>query len=151
MRKSIQIIAIGKNQEMFKSSESEYISRIERYSTFNLIELKEHNDKNPSETVKKEGQEILKKLDSKTQSKIYAFDVSGDKIDSVGLSKLLDSDDDLTFLIGGSDGFSDDVKKKADKLISISSMTFTHQLARVLILEQIYRGFTILNNEKYHK
>jgi 23S rRNA (pseudouridine1915-N3)-methyltransferase len=101
-----------------------------------------------------EGNKLLSKIPDNAY--VIALDILGKKFDSVGFSRFMEDrmntgDSHLIFVIGGSLGLSDSVKKRADYKISFSDMTFPHQLMRVILLEQIYRGFRIMRNEPYHK
>ncbi len=145
----IKIIAVGKNNPALKEYEADLARRIKRFSKFDLVELKEDKSKNPAQIVGKEDIKILEKI--KDKELVYALDVSGVGMDSVAFSEELKNCSDITFVIGGAYGFGDAVRKRADKLISFSDMTFNHQIFRVMLLEQVYRGLSIINNRKYHK
>ncbi|MEA2004229.1 MAG: 23S rRNA (pseudouridine(1915)-N(3))-methyltransferase RlmH, partial [archaeon] len=112
--------------------------------------LKEDKSKNPAQIVIKEDMKILEKIKDNNDL-VYALDVSGVCIDSVAFSEELKKNRDIVFVIGGAYGFGDSLRKRADKLLSFSPMTFNHQLFRVMLLEQVYRGLSIINNRKYHK
>lgn len=144
----IKIICVGKIKEKYLSDLiNDYKLRISKYHKIEIIELKDNE-------INTESSEILKVLNQKDYN-IY-MDIKGDKIDSVGLSKLisdtfLEGYGNITFIIGGSNGVNDEVKKNVNKRISVSDMTFPHGLFRGILLEQIYRSFKIINNESYHK
>jgi 23S rRNA (pseudouridine1915-N3)-methyltransferase len=145
--KTINIICVGNLRERYwREAGAEYGKRIQRYCDLNITEIKE------SDTARESGL-ILKKLDIK--SYVVLCDLYGKKYSSTAfagfLNEKLESNDSLTFIIGGSDGVAEEVQKQADLLLSFSDMTFPHQMFRVFLLEQIYRGFKILRNEKYHK
>ena len=102
----------------------------------------------------KEGERLLKKIP--VSAYVYALAINGRKLDSVGFSKELGNlfvsgRSEICFVIGGSIGLSDEVLKRADTKLSFSDMTFPHQLMRVILSEQIYRAFRIMNHEPYHK
>ena len=103
--------------------------------------------------IKTEAAEILKKIDNKDY--IITMEIEGKELSSKDLSNLIDktfiTNPNITFIIGGSDGLDDEIKKLANYKLSFSKLTFPHQLFRVILLEQIYRSFKILNNETYHK
>lgn len=145
----IKIIAVGKNNPALKEYEADFVKRIKRFSKFDLVELKEDKSKNPVQIVGKEDIKILEKI--KDKEIVYALDISGRGMDSVAFSEELKNNYDITFVVGGAYGFGDAVRKRADKLISFSAMTFNHQIFRVMLLEQVYRGLSIINNRKYHK
>ena len=145
----IKIIAVGKNNPALKEYEADLARRIKRFSKFELLELKEDKSKNPAQIVEKEDIKILEKI--KDNEKVYALDVSGAGMDSIRFSEELKNNRNIVFVIGGTYGFGDAVRKRADKLISFSAMTFNHQIFRIMLLEQVYRGLSIINNRKYHK
>ena len=150
----VNLIAVGKVKEKyFTQAIEEYSKRLTRFCEFNIIECKEQSLEDTPESValQKESEEILKKL----RGYIVVMAIEGEKCDSQKLSKLLtqvkDSVGEITFVIGSSCGISSAVKTKADKLLSFSDMTFPHTLFRVMLCEQIYRGFMISGGGKYHK
>jgi len=143
----IKIICVGKLKEKYLVDAClEYKKRITKYTNIELIELKDSN-------ISKEKEEILKYIDKKDY--IITLQVEGNNIDSIELSKKIDNifltNPNITFIIGGSDGLDDEIKKISNYALSFSKLTFPHQLFRVMLLEQIYRCFKILNNETYHK
>ena len=156
----ISIISIGKIKESYLTEGiNEYLKRLTPYCKINITEiLEEKINDNPSEKDKqnvilKEGEKISNKLDDK--SYIIALDVKGINISSEEFSKKIDSlklsgQSHLTFIIGGPFGLSNKIKEKASLKLSFSKMTFTHQMIRLFLLEQIYRAFKISKNEKYH-
>lgn len=156
---NINIIAVGKLKDNFyKESSSEYIKRLGGFCKVNIIEIPENVlPENPSE---KEIKNSLEKESLLIQNKItgtpIALCIEGKSYSSAEFSKLIsdyqiNGKSTLDFIIGGSFGLSESIKNTADKKISMSQMTFPHTLARVMLLEQIYRSFTIINNKKYHK
>jgi 23S rRNA (pseudouridine1915-N3)-methyltransferase len=157
----ISLIVIGKIKEDYlKKGILEYSKRISKYSNISIIEIKDESlSENMNESLEKkvkeiEGNKIIKKLD-KHSYKIL-LDLKGDKFDSVKFAKhinnqLIQGKSNIIFIVGGSIGVSDEVVKVADLKLSFSDMTFPHQLMRLILLEQIYRAFKILNNETYHK
>lgn len=157
----ISIIAVGDLKEnYFKAAAEEYIKRLSAFCKLNIVEIKpEKAPLNPNQSeinnvLEKEGQEILKKIP--TNSFVFSLCVEGKQMKS---EKLAEKINDLAvsgkskavFIIGGSEGLSNAVKQKSDFKLSMSEMTFPHKLARVMLLEQIYRAFSINNNSKYHK
>ena len=158
---NVNIICIGKLKEKYwQAAVAEYSKRIGGYARINIIELKEAKlPKNASaadelQVMEKEGESILSKIADGDY--VIAMEVEGKMLDSVELSRHLMRTFDgghstVDFIIGGSLGLSEAVKRRADFGLSFSRMTFPHQMARVLLLEQIYRSFKIANNETYHK
>ncbi len=149
----INIICVGNLKDNFfvKACE-EYAKRLTRFCDLKIIELKEYTNLDNEEQIKKyEGQEILKHAKGHT----VLMDVKGSIISSEGLAEKIRNismqSAEISFIIGGSNGVSQDVKSASNEIISVSKMTFPHRLFRVMLLEQIYRAFTINNNIKYHK
>lgn len=150
----INIIAVGKlKEDYFVSACEEYLKRLSRFDAMTVIEIPEApQGKSIEEQSKIEGESIL----SKAHGYIIALDIKGKKYTSNDFAKLLQSKrnegiSEISFVIGGSNGLSNEVRNKADSLLSFSDMTFPHQLFRVMLLEQIYRAETILNHIPYHK
>lgn len=158
---NIKIICIGKLKEKYwTEAVAEYVKRISRFARIEIIELKETRiSDRPSEaeeeSVKKsEGTEILKKI--KKDDYCITLEIKGKELSSEQLAKqldrlALDGKSNISFVIGGSLGLSQEVSARADFKLSFSPMTFPHQMMRVILLEQIYRCFKINNNETYHK
>ena len=153
----IKLICIGKTGKAFLADgENEYLKRLKHYIPVEKIEISDiKNQKNLNETQIKEaeGKELLAKTASGEQ--IYLLDENGQQYSSVAFSQFLQQRFNqggqyLTFIIGGAYGFSDEVYKAANGKISLSQMTFSHQMVRMIFLEQIYRGLTILKGEPYH-
>ncbi len=154
----INIVAVGKVKERyFQEGINEYLKRLTRYAKVNVIEIKEKNittEPNASEMaeiLKREGEDIKKEL----KGHVVAMAIEGKKYSSEALSNFIERTKNLrgeiTFVIGGSYGLDESVKKLADDRISVSDMTFPHTLLRLMLVEQIYRAFTILEDGKYHK
>lgn len=135
------------------------MKRLKGYCQPQIVELKESRlPANPSpadeENVRiNEGHGILEKIEKSDY--VITLEIHGKKLDSVSLSEKLEdimaSSSTIDFVIGGSLGLSEDVSRRADFKLSFSDMTFPHQLMRVILLEQIYRGFKIMRHEPYHK
>ena len=157
----IDIIAVGKVKErFFTEAIHEYEKRIGRFARLDIIEVQdEKTPENASEAVnrqirEKEGERILKNI--RGGSYVIAMAIEGKMYDSLELSDhirdlRIRGQSHLTFIIGGSLGLSDQVLQRADEKISFSKLTFPHQLMRVILLEQIYRSYKIMNHEPYHK
>lgn len=152
----ITLISIGSIKKPYiKDGIQEYLKRIKRYSPLETVEIKEetYSSKLPkAELLKREGERILKKL--KGGDYVVALWEKGKPLSSEGLSKLLKEQMDsgrkgMAFIIGGPYGLHEDVIKKADLALSLSEMTFPHDLARLMLSEQVYRAFTILKGEPY--
>lgn len=158
---NITVVSVGKLKEKYlKDAINEYSKRLTRYCKLTIVELPdEKTPDNASEKEEliikeKEGQLILSKI--KENAYVIAMDLGGKEITSEQFSREIENcavtgNSNIVFLIGGSLGLSDEVKKRANYKLCFSKMTFPHQLFRVMLLEQIYRAFRISNNEPYHK
>ena len=143
----IKIICIGKLKEKYLSDGvNDYLTRIKKYHKIDLIELQDTN-------IDNEGNEILKYLSSKDY--IISLAIKGTELSSTELAEKIDkifiTKSNITFIIGGSNGIREDILAKSNMLLSFSKLTYPHGLFRLILLEQIYRSFKILNNESYHK
>ena len=143
----IRIVCVGKIKEKFyRDAIDEYLKRMSKYHKVEIVEVMDSNMKN-------EASEILKKINDKEF--VITLEIDGNNISSLELSSFIDktliNNSVITFVIGGSDGLDEEVKRRSNYKLSFSKMTFPHQLFRVILLEQIYRSFKIINNETYHK
>ena len=143
----IKIIAVGKIKENYlKEAINDYQKRINKYHKLEIIEIEDDN-------IINEKDRILKHINKKDF--LIALDIQGTELTSIELSKKLDNifinNSNITFIIGGSNGIHDSIKNIVNYKLSFSKMTCPHQLFRLILLEQIYRSFKILNNETYHK
>lgn len=141
----IRLVCVGNLKEKYlKDAAAEYMKRLTRFCDAEIIETAESNPE-------KEKDAILKNL----KGRVVALCVEGKQQSSEKFSEFIEktaqTDSKITFVIGGSDGLAQEVKDRADVRLSFSEMTFPHQLMRIILLEQIYRAFTINNNIKYHK
>jgi len=134
--------------------EADYEKRIKRYTPFESIVIDNAAIKGPEAAVRqKEGEMILKRI--APADHLVLLDERGKTFTSAQWSQeinnwMTSSKKSVILTIGGPYGFSDDVKKRANSLVSLSAMTFSHQIVRIILMEQVYRAFTILNNEPYH-
>ena len=157
----ITIICVGKIKEKYLTMAiDEYSKRLSRYCKLDVIEVTdEKTEENASEALndivkRKEGERILKQV--KEDSYVITLEIAGKMLASPELASHISSlgvsgRGHITFIIGGSLGLSEAVSKRADYKLSFSKMTFPHQLMRVILLEQIYRSYRIMNHEPYHK
>lgn len=150
----IKVICIGKiKEEYLRDAIKEYQKRLSKYIKLEIIELNDINNENTQIVLNKEKEEIIRYINKSDY--IICLDIDGKEITSVDFSKKIDKifniNSNITFLIGGSYGIHQDIKNLANERISFSKLTFPHQLFRVMLLEQIYRSFKIMNNETYHK
>lgn len=150
----LRLLWVGKTQEAWvKAGIDEYAGRVKRYTPFELVEVKEEKGGAPEQMRLREGERIEKLLPK--NGRLILLDESGEQFTSPLFADLLgtyrdSSTPELLFAIGGAYGFSSELRSRADRLVSLSKMTFTHQMIRPFFLEQLYRAFTILNNEGYH-
>lgn len=153
----IKLLQIGKtNDEYLLRGIDEYSVRIKNYVPFEIETipyLKNSNSFSPELVKQKEGELILQKI--KKEDILILLDENGKTYSSKGFATFLQQqmntgNKQLTFLIGGAYGFSSDVYERANGKISLSSMTFSHQIIRILFIEQLYRGFTIIHHHPYH-
>lgn len=153
----IKIILIGKTQKKFLiEGENEYLKRIQHYIQTEKIELPDvKNSKNLSETQIKdlEGKQILAKIEKSDW--VVLLDEKGRQYSSVSFAewnqeRMNRGLKQITFIVGGPYGFSEEVYSRANEKLSLSKMTFSHQMVRMFFIEQLYRAFTILKNEPYH-
>lgn len=152
----IKIVSVGSIKEKFlKDAISEYLKRLTRFAKIEIIEVDETKIQNKSEeqVKKEEGERLLKRIGQ--DEFVFLLDLKGELISSEVLAQKINDlinkgISPLTFVIGGTLGLSEEVRKRANFKLSISKMTFTHQMCRMIILEQIYRAFKIINNEEYH-
>lgn len=149
----ITIISVGKLKEKYLNDGiNEYLKRLSKYMKVELIEVEDVSfDK--EKTLKEEARNIQKRLNLK--SYIITLEIDGKELTSLELSDLINktsiNNSDITFIIGGSYGLDDSIKQLSNYKLSFSKLTFPHQLFRLILLEQIYRSYKIINNETYHK
>lgn len=157
----VNILAVGKIKEKYlQMGIDEFIKRLTPYAKVNIIEVDDERiPSNPSaadiEIVKKkEAEKILKRLSESSykvvlaiQGKLLSSEAFADQIENI----MIQGHSEVTFIIGGAVGLHDSILKKANLKLSFSKMTFTHQMIRMILLEQVYRGFRIMRGEPYHK
>lgn len=157
---NVTVIAVGKLKESFlRDGCAEYVKRLGAYVKVNIIEINEERcSDNPSDSeiqnvIKKEGERILKKIPK--GAAVIPLCIEGKEYDSRDFSSLLENialnSSHICFVIGGSFGLDAEVKAMGKVKLSFGKMTLPHQLARMVLLEQVYRAFSISNNSKYHK
>lgn len=157
----ITIICVGKiKEDFYRKAVSEYVKRLSRYCRLEIIEVED--EKTPdrmspameAQIKEKEAVRILRHL--REDAYIYTLEIKGENPDSISFAGQIkelgvQGKSHIQFVIGGSLGLHESVSKAADKAVSFSSMTFPHQLMRVILLEQIYRSYRIISGEPYHK
>lgn len=150
----IKIICVGKIKETYwKDAIAEYQKRLSKYTKLEIVEVQDQAIDHIPSVLEKEKELIQKNIDVKDY--VVTMEIEGKQLTSIELSNKLEEimtiNSNLVFVIGGSYGIHEDIKKRANYALSFSKLTFPHQLFRVLLLEQIYRAYKIQNNESYHK
>ena len=159
---NIKIIAVGKIKEKFyKDAINEYLKRMSKYNNIEIIEVADEmaaenlSEKELEQVKDKEGEKILAKIEE--QDYVVTLEILGKQMDSIEFSKFIQNQRqegfgrNLVFVIGGSNGLSKKVSQRSNYKLSFSKMTYPHQLMRVILIEQIYRAFRIINGHPYHK
>lgn len=157
---NVTVLAVGKLKESYlREGCAEYVKRLSAYAKVNVVEVNEERcSDNPSDSeiqsvIKKEGERIIKKIPK--GATVIPLCIEGKEYNSREFSALIENislrNSHICFVIGGSFGLADEVKAMGKTKLSFGKMTLPHQLARMVLLEQVYRGFSILNNSKYHK
>lgn len=153
---TLTIAAVGRlRTSHWRAAQQDYVSRLERYTKLSLIEVSDYLSSNESDavTIAKEGAALLEAVAGTPWT--IALDARGKQTTSEGLASYLHKQvrvyRDIAFLIGGPVGLSDEVLTQCNERLALSALTFPHELARVLLLEQLYRAMTILSGEQYHK
>lgn len=153
----LRLVCVGKLTEPWqREAADDYAERLQRYFPLEIVELKEEKGGRKGDVsglLKREGERILEKVPQ--QSVLIALDEKGRSLGSEQLAERLSNEmlhggRDWCLVIGGPYGLAQTVRQQADMLLSLSKMTFTHQMARLFLLEQLYRSGTILRNEPYH-
>lgn len=143
----INLIWVGKTKEPFiRDGIGKYVRLLKLYADVRITEIKEEKGKDIQGMLQKESERI-----SRLKTDYFLLEEKGRELTSVEFSKFIGNcSSPATFLLGGAFGVSEDIKQKARERISLSKMTFTHEMARVIFLEQLYRSFTIIQNRGYH-
>lgn len=154
---NIYIVCVGKIKEKYiNDGIAEFEKRMKSFVKVNIIELKEYSKEDTMDlSIKKETAEILKCL-SKINAYKIALDLGGQNFTSIAMADKITelankAIHDVCFIIGGSNGYEENLLKEVDMRLKFSDFTFPHQLMRLILMEQIYRWFSIINNIKYHK
>ncbi|WP_296112440.1 23S rRNA (pseudouridine(1915)-N(3))-methyltransferase RlmH [uncultured Anaerococcus sp.] len=158
----IKLVTVGKIKEKFyKEAIAEYAKRMKSYNKVEIIEVAD--EKAPETLSRKEvamvkdaeGERILGKI--KDDSFVITLEIGGRALDSISFARLIQEEmldgfgRDLVFVVGGSNGLGDNVLKRSNYRLSFGKMTYPHQLMRVILMEQVYRAYRIINKEPYHK
>lgn len=151
----LKIIAVGKVKEKFITDGIlEYSKRINIFDKFQVIEVKEFNQKDIKRNMQDEAKAILQEITDKDF--VITLEIKGKMLSSEELAEEITKiknyhSTSIVFVIGGSNGLDQEVINRSNYHLSFSKMTFPHQLMRLILVEQIYRAFTIINNQEYHK
>ena len=158
----IKIVAVGKIKEKFyKDAIDEYLKRMQTYNKVEIIEVADEmaaenlSEKELEQVKEKEGERILGKISK--EDYVVSLEILGKQIDSIEFAKFIENEmaegfgRNLVFVIGGSNGLAKEVSQRSNKKLSFGKMTYTHQLMRVILTEQIYRAYRIINGHPYHK
>jgi 23S rRNA (pseudouridine1915-N3)-methyltransferase len=144
----IRIITIGKTKEKYiKDGIKDFLTRLKPFHKIDYVELKDKKN------IEEEGKDIISKIKDEF---VVVMDERGTECSSKVFAefikkKCLEESGKIMFVIGSAEGLSEKVKKKANLTIALSQMTYTHEMARLFLLEQVYRGFTIIKGKKYHR
>ena len=150
----IKILCVSKIKEKYlKDAIDEYQKRISKYTKLEIIEVEDIFEQNINNIKKKESENLKKYISDKDY--VITMEINGKQLDSVEFSKKINDtliiNSNITFIIGGSYGIDEELLKRSNYSLSFSKLTFPHQLFRVILLEQVYRSYKIINNESYHK
>lgn len=158
----IKIIAVGKIKEKFyKEAIDEYLKRMQAYNKLEIIEVADEmaaetlSEKELEQVKEKEGERILGKISK--EDYVVSLEILGKEMDSMEFAKFIENEmaegfgRNLVFIIGGSNGLAKEVSQRSNKKLSFGKMTYPHQLMRVILTEQIYRAYRIINGHPYHK
>ena len=158
----IKIIAVGKIKEKFyKEAIDEYLKRMQAYNKLEIIEVADEmaaetlSEKELEQVKEKEGERILSKISK--EDYVVSLEILGKQMDSIDFAKFIENEmaegfgRNLVFIIGGSNGLAKEVSQRSNKKLSFGKMTYPHQLMRVILTEQIYRAYRIINGHPYHK
>ncbi len=149
----IKVICVGKIKEKYLiDGINDYIKRLSKYTKLKIIEIENFDYDDINRNLKEEFSNIIKYIDKKEY--VYILDINGKQLTSIEFSNKVEnilSNKNITFVIGGSNGLCEELKKMSNDTLSFSKLTFPHQLFRLVFFEQLYRAFKIINNETYHK
>lgn len=148
----MKIIAIGKTAAIWQSAEKEFLQRLSGFTKIELLVLTGEKAQEKEKIIWEEGKKILAKIS--TKDFVVVLNKEGESLSSEKLAQKINfwqtNGKNLVFIIGGAFGLSEAIIKRADFVLSLSNLTFTHEIARIILLEQLYRSFMILNNKPYH-
>jgi 23S rRNA (pseudouridine1915-N3)-methyltransferase len=149
----ITLVAVGKIKEKFwQTAMDEYVKRLKPYTVLNFVEIKAESfsNQNKKQAQASENQRLINALEKYNKQNIYLLAEAGQEFDSLKFAKFIASQSEIILVIGGALGWAEEIKQKYPQSISLSQLTMPHEMARVVLLEQVYRATTILNNKEYH-
>jgi len=149
----ITIVAVGKIKEKFwQTAIEEYAKRLKPYAVLNFVEIKAESFSNQNKKQAQiiENQRLIKVLEKYNNQNIYLLAESGQEFDSLKFAKFIENKSELVLVIGGALGWAEEIKQKYPQSISLSQLTMPHEMARVVLLEQIYRAVSISRGKEYH-
>lgn len=149
----ITIIAVGKIKEKFwQTAIEEYAKRLKPYAVLNFVEIKAESfsSQNKKQAQIIENKRLIKVLEKYNKQNIYFLTEAGQEFNSLKFAKFLENKSELVLVIGGALGWAEEIKEKYPQTISLSQLTMPHEMARVVLLEQIYRAVSIANGKEYH-
>lgn len=149
----ITIVAVGKIKEKFwQTAMAEYVKRLKPYTVLNFVEIKAESFSNQNKKQAQiiENQRLIKALEKYNQQSIYLLAEVGQEFDSLKFAKFIENKSELVLVIGGALGWAEEIKQKYPQSISLSQLTMPHEMARVVLLEQIYRATSIIKGKEYH-
>lgn len=149
----ITIVVVGKIKEKFwQTAIEEYAKRLKPYAVLNFVEIKAESFSNQNKKQAQiiENQSLIKVLEKYNNQNIYLLAESGQEFDSLKFAKFIENKSELVLVIGGALGWAEEIKQKYPQSISLSQLTMPHEMARVVLLEQIYRAVSISKGKEYH-
>lgn len=149
----ITIVVVGKIKEKFwQTAIEEYAKRLKPYAVLNFVEIKAESFSNQNKKQAQiiENQSLIKVLEKYNNQNIYLLAESGQEFDSLKFAKFIENKSELVLVIGGALGWAEEIKQKYPQSISLSQLTMPHEMARVVLLEQIYRAVSISRGKEYH-
>ena len=151
----LRFVWIGKTRRApIKELIREYTGRISKFAAIEVTELRDRSDERAARIIEKEGEDLLSRTESTPF--LIALDERGRELDSIKLAELIEKHrlagtKEIAFVIGGPNGLSNAVRERADLVLALSRMTLTHELARVVLMEQVYRAFAIIHDLPYQR
>jgi len=149
----INIVAVGKIKEKFwQTAIAEYVKRLRPYAKLEIVEVlaESFSSQNKRIAQTKENERLMKALEKYNKQNVYLLAETGKEFDSLQFAKFITKQSEIVLVIGGALGWAEEIKKQYPQTISLSQLTMPHEMARVVLLEQIYRAVSIINGKEYH-